>query len=119
MAYNRRYLNERLPVDMYNSISNKTFLSIIMLDCDEFKSINSNLEHLGGDQALRNLINIIKQMIRENNDWVARYGGDEFLISLPNTDRQNEIKIAERIRKMVENTLVEYNGVNSSMTISV
>lgn len=118
-CYNRRYLNERLGVDILNAIQNRTKLSVIMIDFDEFKEINDKLGHVGGDKALKEISHIIKKVIRMDSDWVARYGGDEFFIALPNADKEATIRIADRIRNKVENTIIEQNGVNMSTTISV
>lgn len=116
--YNRRFIDERLKVDLYISSLNKIPISIIMADLDFFKRINDTCGHLVGDEVLKNFAALLRKNIREGKDWVARYGGDEFLICLKETDRENTIKIAERMRKSVENMVVVYEGNEIKVTAS-
>lgn len=117
-AYNRRYLNERLPVDIYTAFNDKTELSVIMFDIDLFKSFNDKYGHLAGDKVLRVVSDTIKSKIRKDHDWVARFGGEEFLISLPNADKKVSRRIAEEIRKEIENKEIEYGGGVLKVTVS-
>jgi len=103
-SYNRRFLNERLPVDIYNTFKNNHELSVILLDCDNLKEINDSYGHLCGDDVLISISNNIKEVIREKNDWVARYGGDEFLISMPGTNSDEAFKIADRIKNRINSS---------------
>jgi diguanylate cyclase (GGDEF)-like protein len=117
-AFNRRYLNERLPVDIYAAIKNKTKLSVIMLDIDCFKSFNDKYGHLAGDVIIRKIADIIKTKIRKANDWVARFGGEEFFISLPNADKKAAYRIGEEIRNEVENLEIVYENQKLEVTVS-
>lgn len=117
-CFNRRYLNERLPVDIYNSISNNTNLSVIMLDCDSFKLINDTYGHTAGDTVLKEIGTIIKSIIRDQIDWVARYGGDEFLIALINTNSCDANKVAERLKKEIANRIIKHEGKSLSVSVS-
>ena len=116
--YNKRYINEKLPVDISNSIIKQNPLSVIMVDIDFFKVVNDSYGHLTGDKILINFAKLIKSSIRENTDWVGRYGGEEFLIVLNNTDLDNAYKIAEKIRKLVEDTNFEYGDIKIKITAS-
>jgi two-component system cell cycle response regulator len=71
-------------------------LSLLMIDLDGFKAINDNCGHLKGDQILKSVANLLQQSVR-SVDAVARYGGDEFAILLPETDQEHAILIGERI----------------------
>ena len=92
--------------------------SLIMLDIDFFKKINDTYGHLVGDKVLSKLGEIIKSFIREN-DVAIRYGGEEFLIFLPQIEIEDAIKIAERLRKKIENTKLITNGNEIKFTISL
>ena len=103
-AYNRRFINEKLPIDVANAaISNKT-ISIIMADIDFFKKVNDTYGHLNGDSTLKQFVKIISQCIIRGSDWMARYGGEEFLICLPGASHDKARAMAEEMRQQVENT---------------
>ncbi len=108
--YNKRFLLERLPVDIVNAHLNDSNLSIIMADIDHFKKINDVHGHLAGDFILREFAFLLKENTRGYKGWLARFGGEEFLISLQETDKDAAYNIAERMRKAVENKAFDYNG---------
>lgn len=116
--YNRRYINERLPVDISKSAVNGTFLSIIMADIDFFKKINDEYGHVAGDKILKDFAQLLKGAIRKDTDWVGRYGGEEFLIALNNVDSTAAYRIAEKIRKLIENTVFYYDETKIHITSS-
>jgi len=76
-------------------------LSVIMLDIDKFKSVNDNYGHRKGDEILSHIGELIKQSIR-NSDYVGRYGGEEFIIILPETDAHDGYRVAEKIRMIID-----------------
>src|SRR5947199_313345 len=82
--HNQRYLLEFLDRELARSARHKRPLALIMFDIDHFKAINDELGHLGGDFALRELANVVKQAVRRE-DLFARYGGEEFALSLVET----------------------------------
>ncbi|WP_427338950.1 sensor domain-containing diguanylate cyclase [Caloranaerobacter sp. DY30410] len=95
---------------------NKT--SLIIFDIDHFKKINDTYGHQTGDRILSEVANIIRNNVRAN-DKVFRYGGEEFTVILPKTDQQHAYDIAERIRKVVENTrFYSVEGDEIKVTIS-
>lgn len=96
--YNRRFIEDRLPVDVLKSNSEGTPLSVIMCDIDFFKKVNDTYGHLAGDEVLKSFASILQESIRKS-DWVARYGGEEFLVVLNGADKNKAVEIAERIRK--------------------
>ena len=99
--YNRRYFNDFLKheIDLYKKSTNK--LSLIMLDIDNFKSVNDIYGHDVGDYVLKKMCDIIKIELRRN-DVFARVGGEEFAIITPNTNVNEAKTIAEKVRKTVE-----------------
>jgi len=99
--YNRRFIYERLPEDLLKAKGSKEPLSIIFTDIDYFKDINDKYGHIAGDEVLRRFAKILEDNIRKDKDWVARFGGEEFIITLVNTNMEEAHAIAERIRKSV------------------
>lgn len=97
--YNRRYIEERLPVDLYKAKLEGKSVSIVMADIDHFKNVNDTYGHVVGDCILSELAILIKDSIRESTDWLARYGGEEFIIVLNNSNKNKALAIVEKIRK--------------------
>lgn len=116
--YNRRFINEKLPVDLYTTSLNDGVLSAMLIDIDEFKSINDANGHIMGDNVLQRAAQILKNNTRGTRDWVARYGGDEFLMVLPETDNKAAFRIAETIRQQIQQEIFELRGSRVSLTIS-
>lgn len=100
--YKRNYIDKLLNEVMKNYIDQGNPFSIIMFDIDYFKAINDTYGHLCGDKVLSAISNIIRQSIRDS-DYAGRYGGEEFIVILPNTKEQNAKEIAERIRININN----------------
>ena len=116
--YNRRFIDERLPVDIINKSVNGEKLSLIMADIDLFKKVNDQYGHLGGDFILKEISEVLGSCIRTGKDWVARYGGEEFLICLPNADNNKAVEIAERMRKKIENKVFKFGDIDIKVTTS-
>jgi diguanylate cyclase (GGDEF)-like protein len=98
-CFNRRYLHEKL---LDNEIARaqryNLCLTAIMCDLDHFKVVNDSFGHCGGDAVLRAFSQLLTTMTRESVDSVVRYGGEEFLLILPETDLQGGVLLAERLR---------------------
>jgi diguanylate cyclase (GGDEF)-like protein len=117
--YNRRYFNEIAQDLIHISKREKKPFSVIMLDVDRFKRINDTYGHSVGDDVIKILSNTIIETVRES-DIVARYGGEEFSLLLPFTDKEGALKIAEKIRKNVENKkIIIYDGKIIQFTVSL
>ena len=99
--YNRRFFMEKLREEIKRNERFNHPLSIILIDVDDFKSYNDSHGHLKGDDLLRNLATILKKNVR-SVDFVCRIGGEEFMVILPETDFAAAFKIAEGLRKAVE-----------------
>ena len=97
----RRYFLERLDEEMKRSARHNLHLAFLMVDIDHFKQCNDNFGHLTGDAILREIAKIIKAGVREI-DLVGRFGGEEFSVLLPDTDKEDAREAAERIRMSVD-----------------
>jgi len=103
----------------YSMTSSPLALSLIMLDIDWFKRFNDNYGHEVGNQVLRKLVEVVKACIRDV-DILCRYGGEEFVVILPQTPEREALKLARRIRSEVENFQFGGRGMpNLRVTVSV
>ena len=116
--YNRRYINEKLPLDMINANLSNHSISVIMVDIDMFKNVNDTYGHLIGDCTIKSVANLLQRSLKRENDWVARYGGEEFLICLPGTNLSFAKDLAENIRNKIERTPIECGELEFSITAS-
>ncbi|MEJ6949839.1 GGDEF domain-containing protein [Natronospora cellulosivora (SeqCode)] len=116
--YNKKYIEERLPVDILNSSISGAPLSIIMCDIDNFKIVNDTHGHIAGDVVLEKFVQTVKDSIRKKYDWIARFGGDEFIIVLINADRKTAYKISEKIRKSINSQDIIYEEKKVQITAS-
>ncbi len=113
--YNRRKFEIDLNAELLRNKRNRTNISFIMFDIDYFKKVNDNYGHKTGDYVLETLSSIISGNIREG-DCFARYGWEEFIIMLLNSDKEESRKKAEELRKLVENHIF---GKAGQITISL
>ncbi len=97
---NRRALTETITAEMERALRYDSSLALLMIDLDHFKRVNDTHGHLIGDDVLRDVAAILRNLVR-GNDVVARYGGEEFLILLPETDDAGADTFAERVRASV------------------
>lgn len=100
-AYNRRYLDDFLSIEVKRSQRYRRPLAIILLDIDHFRDCNERGGHQSGDKALRDTVQLLNIGVR-SVDLVARYGGEEFLVVLPETEEQGALEVAERMRRLIE-----------------
>ncbi len=115
--YNRGYLNEVLVQHFSLAKRHRTELSILFLDIDDFKEINDTLGHNSGDVILKRVAQIIGKGMRDS-DIKSRYGGDEFVVLMPNTDKINALLLAERLRKEIKETKININDETHQVTVS-
>jgi diguanylate cyclase (GGDEF)-like protein len=117
-AYNRRYFFDAVEKELARSCRYKHPISILMLDLDFYKEINDSHGHDIGDQALKLITQRCLENIRES-DILARYGGDEFVILLPETTVEQAKETAERLRSNMAKHPIQINSIEFSTTISV
>ena len=115
--FNRRYINERLPVEIFQSLATKKSSTLIMVDIDEFKKMNDQHGHIAGDMVLQRFAKLLVRGLRSSDDWVARYGGEEFLFCLHDADEA--LDVAEQIRASVENTKFKIPNGTVNITCSL
>jgi diguanylate cyclase (GGDEF)-like protein len=106
-AYNRVYLTERLPQEIARTKRYQHPLSVILLDIDHFKMVNDSFGHLAGDLVLKEFVGILQGQVRRDIDWVTRFGGEEFLIVLPETSGSAALIVAERLRMVIESIPIQ------------
>ena len=116
-AYNSRYMLEYLNRELARGSRRGQPLSLVMFDLDHFKDINDEYGHLTGDLVLRELAQRMKARIRKE-EILVRYGGEEFVAVLPQTDHEGAMAFAEQIRRLVEETPFEIEEETVRVTIS-
>ncbi len=116
--YNRRYFTELLNAEITRSKRFKRGFSLLMLDIDHFKSINDRFGHTCGDAALIAFSKTLTNSIREV-DTSCRWGGEEFLVLLPEIPKETAMIVAEKIRQNIENLETIYEGDLIKLTVSV
>ncbi len=117
-AFNRRYLMDQLPREIDRCRRYGNPLSVIMGDIDHFKKVNDVHGHAAGDEVLQQFVARIQRSIRTNCDWMARIGGEEFLIVLPETDHTGAACAAEKIRSILAETPFLTRADNLQVTAS-
>jgi diguanylate cyclase (GGDEF)-like protein len=117
--FNSRHLHERLQAEMERAQRYQRPLSLLVIDCDNFKRINDNFGHLEGDKVLQTLAKVIGQCLRRT-DSAYRYGGEEFVLILPEAEIGAAGMLAERLRQgFADETVRSDNGLEIRCTVSV
>ena len=122
--YNRRWLDNALARLLAQTKKGKQQLCVLLIDVDNFKKYNDTQGHQGGDQALIALGEVLKTTVRPY-DFSTRYGGEEFLVLLPNTSGDEGITVAERIRRNAEKKVITHSddtplpGITISIGLAV
>ncbi len=117
-AYNKRYLEERFTEEFSYCLRNKVPLTLLMLDIDLFKQINDTFGHPAGDFVLSQVAALARSIIR-SEDILARFGGEEFTVILKMTDAPGALMLAERLRRLIDETSFEFEGKKIHVTISI
>lgn len=117
--YNRRYFNELLIKEWKGCEESKSFLSILMIDVDKFKKYNDIYGHLNGDKCLKRISEEIKNVVEKSNNIVSRYGGEEFIVLIPNSNLEEAKSMAENIRKNIEKLGIMHEGSENYKIVTV
>ncbi|HSM91758.1 MAG TPA: GGDEF domain-containing protein [Anaeromyxobacteraceae bacterium] len=116
--YNRRMLDERLEVELAAAKRHDRLVALLMVDVDRFKAINDAHGHLAGDEVLRMVARTLRATVRQE-DLVARFGGEEFVVVAPETGLDGARQLGERVRHAVERSRCVWQDRELSVTVSV
>ncbi len=117
---NRRFYERRLLENIATAKRNNTYLSLLIVDIDNFKSYNDTYGHDFGDVILRKVADSISNSLHRSTDLVSRFGGEEFAVLLPDTDTEHAFVIAEKIRKNIMSLNLKYKQPNAGVvTVSL
>ena len=118
---NRRLFDKTLKKELKRARREKTVLSLIMIDIDDFKAYNDTYGHQEGDECLKKVASVLDKNTKRAADFAARYGGEEFAVILPDTAKNGALKIAEDIRKGIMNLKLEHKNspVADFVTVSL
>jgi diguanylate cyclase (GGDEF)-like protein len=118
---NRRYFEEFFAREWKNAIRENLFLSLIMFDIDCFKAYNDTYGHLIGDDCLKKIANTLNNALKRPRDFLCRYGGEEFIAVLPDTDEKGAFEVANRFLKKTKKLKITHktSPVSKNVTISI
>jgi len=116
--FNRRYVLDKIEIELNRALRHGTAMSLLLLDIDHFKQVNDSFGHMAGDDVLRNVGTVLKESCRVY-DVPGRYGGEEFCLMLPQTGLQNTMTVAERIRSRVEGNTLHVGEGKVRITTSI
>lgn len=116
-ALNRRGMDEALEREFNRADRHNTTLCVAMLDIDHFKKLNDTLGHTTGDEALTHLVKVLKEVLR-TTDVLARYGGEEFIIILPDTPKDEAVKVITRVQRELTKNFFMHNNERVLITFS-
>lgn len=107
--HNRRFFNENLHIEWSRGIRSQEPLALILLDIDYFKQYNDTYGHTAGDDCLISVARVLQHSLLRSSDMATRYGGEEFVLLLPNTTLEGAFEISERIRSALERLNIPHN----------
>lgn len=115
---NRRAVIAALDRDVARAVRTRESIAVMMVDIDHFKRINDQYGHPAGDQVLCNVVNVLRQRLR-SQDLVSRYGGEEFLVVLPDTDLIGAHQLARQLCEAVAGSRYRHEGTDIGVTVSI
>jgi len=118
---NRRCFDKNFEYVWNNSLREQEDVSLLLLDVDYFKEYNDHYGHLEGDRVLQQIAKAIENSLKRSTDLVARYGGDEFVVLLPNTDKAGALTVAKKIKEKVLSLKILHNhsDISGVITLSI
>ena len=117
-VYNRLSSEKRISEDIARVKRNNEILTVAMFDIDDFKLFNDYYGHSIGDKCLIEVANTVKNNLRES-DWIARWGGDEFLVVFSNVDSETSSNVLLRIMEILKNTHIKADQKTINMSVSI
>ena len=116
---NRRFFNDFYPQAWQDALESGRWISLVMLDIDHFKTVNDTRGHLGGDRCLVAVAGALRQILSRPGDMICRYGGEEFILVLSETDPDSARWVAERVRMKISETLIDLDDGPLNVTVSL
>lgn len=117
-VFNRLAFIKKISKEIERAKRYDRTLSLLMFDLDDFKAINDNFGHQMGDAVLKQVTQKVSGMLRES-DMLCRYGGEEFIIALPETDMDSALVLGKRILEKISGSVFNHNDTNASVTVSI
>jgi diguanylate cyclase (GGDEF)-like protein len=117
--HNRKFFDEEFPKEVLEAKRREETVSIVMIDIDNFKKFNDTYGHQKGDEVLQLVAQTLENILKRPTDSVSRYGGEEFVFILPNTDMAGAGYIAEKARGAVESLEIRHSASNGVVTLSL
>ena len=117
-VYNRRYMSAHLDRKLMEIATDQKPVSVILFDVDHFKAVNDTHGHGVGDQVLKQLADRVADNLR-SFDLVARYGGEEFLVIMPDASAEIGLRVAERLRQLVEGRAFQADGLAQELPVTI
>ena len=117
-AYNKRYFEQALATEFSFAERHQSLLSLLMFDLDHFKKINDTYGHVAGDFVLKEFCRQLTAILR-SEVWIARFGGEEFVILARGTDRKGACVLAERCRATIAAVRFDFEGTVIPLTVSI
>jgi len=116
--FNRRYMDERLPVEIMRAYRYERSLSLILVSINKFREVTGTHGYFVGDLVLKGCADCIAESIRQEVDWLARYGEEQFMVMLPETDAAGAVILAKRLRIRIGSTLTRHKGAEIKVSAS-
>ncbi len=116
---NRAYFNKAIADEAARAKRHNASLALLLADLDHFKRINDSVGHNAGDYCLKQFARILNEQLSRTTDVACRYGGEEFVAVLPDTDLEGAITVAEKIRHTVAATRFIFEGTTIKLTVSI
>lgn len=118
---NRRMFDSIIEIEWANARRNNQPLSLIMLDIDYFKQYNDHYGHIQGDDCLKRVAKVLSSAATRSRDFFARFGGEEFVLVLPETDKEAALKVAERCRSLIFKEQIAHaqSPISQLLTVSI
>ena len=115
---NRRHFSEICDLEWAQAIQDQSTIAVILFDVDNFKQFNDNFGHQAGDDCLEKVAQTASATLDRPSDFIARFGGEEFIVLMPNTSTQQAIELADEIRKNIASLVLNFDGAPAKITVS-
>lgn len=117
--YNRLYFKELYATASGKAVKNNRPISVALFDIDKFKNVNDTYGHLMGDEVIKMVAGVSKKYAEKYNGFACRYGGEEFLLVLPDYDEKQALTILESMHETIKTTVVNYNDINIKVNVCI